>query len=63
MDRFTTKFCGWGTLTQDMADKWYKTNDKLEKSGHDLLSTVLSGCKQQTADKAKTKDGFEFIMV
>ena len=61
MDRFTTKFCGWGTLTQDMADNWYKTNSNLEQSGHDLLDTVLSGCKLRVSTKAKTKECFGSI--
>ena len=61
MDRFTTKFCGWGTLTQDMADNWYKTDSNLEQSGHDLLDTVLSGCKLRVSTKAKTKECFGSI--
>lgn len=55
MDRFTTKFCGWGTLTQNMADDWYKTDSKLEQSGHDLLDLVLADCKTKVSTKAKTK--------
>ena len=61
MDRFTTKFCGWGTLTQDMADNWYKTNSNLEQSGHDLLDMVLTDCKSKVSTKAKTKECFGSI--
>ena len=62
MDRFTTKFCGWGTLTQEMAESWYKTESNLEQSGHDLLDTVLADCKSKVPTKAKTKDCFERII-
>ena len=62
MDRFTTKFCGWGTLTQEMAENWYKTDSNLEQSGHDLLDTVLADCKSKVPTKAKTKDCFERII-
>ena len=61
MDRFTTKFCGWGTLTQEMADNWYKTDSNLEQTGHDLLDTVLADCKSKVSTKAKTKECFERI--
>ena len=63
MDRFTTKFCGWGTLTQEMADNWYKTDSNLEQSGHDLLDTVLANCKSKVSTKAKTKECFERIII
>ena len=59
MDRFTTKFCGFGTLTQDMADAWYATESDLETAGHELLETYLADCKEKVSTKAKTKDSFD----
>jgi len=55
MDRFTTKFCGFGTLTQEMADGWYATESDLETSGHELLEAYLADCKEKVSTKAKTK--------
>ena len=59
MDRFTTKFCGFGTLTQHMADGWYATESDLETAGHELLETYLADCKEKVSTKAKTKDSFD----
>lgn len=55
MQRSTTKKCGFGTLTQDMADEWYATESDLEMTGHKLLETYLADCKEKVSTKAKTK--------
>ena len=63
MDRFTTKFCGFGTLTQDIADGWYATLSDLETAGQELLETYLADCKEKVLTKAKTKDRFEISII
>ena len=55
MDRFTSKFCGWGSMTQEKADAWYAIESDLEANGHDLLEFYLAGCKDSLVTKAKTK--------
>jgi hypothetical protein len=59
MDRFTTKFCSWGTMTEKMVNDWHNLDPDqgadLLTSGHTLLETYLVNCKDAVRNKAKNK--------
>ena len=59
MDRFTTKFCSWGTMTEQMVNDWHNLDPAqgadLLTSGHTLLETYLVNCKDAVKNKARNK--------
>ena len=43
MDRFTTKFCSWGTMTEQMVNDWHNLDPALVRD----VSGELQGCCQK----------------